>query len=122
TSPLPITVPKLPPSFVPYIYSVDEVRRLLDATASYRKSHRLLEPHTFRALLLTLYGAGLRISEALSLKIGDVDLSEGMLLIRTTKFYKSRLLPIGSHLKQALMSYATQRRESGHEESARSPF
>jgi integrase/recombinase XerD len=122
SSPLPATVPKLPPRFVPYIYSVDEVRRLLNATASYRKTHLLLEPYTFRAVLLTLYGAGLRISEALSLTIGDVDFSEGVLLIRETKFYKSRLLPIGSHLKQALMKYATERRESGHCESAESPF
>ena len=122
SSPLPITVPKLPPPFVPYVYSVDEVRRLLDATASYRKTHRVLEPHTFRVLLLILYGAGLRISEALSLEIGDVDLSEGGLLIRKTKFYKSRLLPIGSDLKLALVRYATLRRESGHAESAESPF
>jgi integrase/recombinase XerD len=122
SSPLPVTVPKLPQPFVPYIYSVAEVRRLLDATASYRKTHLTVEPHTFRAVLLTLYGAGLRISEALSLKIGDVDLSEGVLLIRNTKFYKSRLLPIGGHLKQALIRYAMQRRESGHAESPESPF
>lgn len=122
SSPLPTTVPKLPPRFVPYIYSVDEVRRLLDATASYRKTHLLLEPYTFRAVLLTLYGAGLRISEALTLRIGDVDFSEGVLLIRETKFYKSRLVPIGSHLKQALMKYAMQRRESGHSQSPESPF
>ena len=100
SSPLPVTVPKLPPCFVPYIYSVNEVRRLLDATASYRKLHLLLEPYTFRAIILILYGAGLRISEALSLRMGDVDVSEGVLLIRETKFYKSRLLPIGSHLKE----------------------
>lgn len=122
SSPLPAIVPKLPPRFVPYIYSVDEVRRLLDATASYRKTHLLLEPYTFRAVLLILYGAGLRISEALSLRTSDVDFSEGVLLIRETKFYKSRLLPIGSHLKEALTRYATQRRESGHLESAESPF
>ncbi len=122
SSPLPMIVPKLPPCFVPYIYSVDEVRRLLDATASYRKIHLLLEPYTFRAIILTLYGAGLRISEALSLRMGDVDFSVGLLLIRETKFYKSRLLPIGSDLKKALMGYATARREAGHIELPESPF
>jgi site-specific recombinase XerD len=122
SSPLPITVPKLPPCFVPYIYSVNEVRRLLDATASYRKIHLLLEPYTFRAIILILYGAGLRISEALSLRVGDVDLSAGVLLIRETKFYKSRLLPIGSDLKKALMGYATARREAGHSELPECPF
>jgi len=122
SSPLPTAVPKLPPCFVPYIYTVDEVRRLLDATASYRKINLLLEPYTFRAIILILYGAGLRISEALSLRMGDVDLSAGVLLIRETKFYKSRLLPIGSDLKKALMVYATARREAGHSELPESPF
>ena len=122
SSPLPTIVPKVARDFVPYIYSVSEVRRLLDATASYRKTHLLLEPYTFRALLLILYGTGLRISEALSLRIGDVDFSEDVLLIRETKFYKSRLLPFGSHLKQALMGYAAARREAGHSELPESPF
>jgi integrase/recombinase XerD len=122
SSPLPVTVPKLPPRFVPYIYSVNEVRRLLDATASYRKIHLLLEPYTFRAIILILYGAGLRISEALSLKMSDVDFLAGVLFIRETKFYKSRLLPIGSDLKEALMVYATARREAGRSELPESPF
>jgi site-specific recombinase XerD len=122
SSPLPTIVPKVARSFVPYIYSVSEVRRLLDATASYRKMHLLLEPYTFRAIILILYGAGLRISEALSLKIGDVDFSEDVLLIRETKFYKSRLLPIGRHLKQALMGYAAERRSAAHSELSDSPF
>jgi len=51
-----------------------------------------------------------------------VDFSEGVLLIRETKFYKSRLLPIGSHLKEALRGYATARREAGHSELPKSPF
>ena len=122
SSPLPAIVPKLPPDFLPYIYSVNEVRCLLDATASYRKTHLLLEPYTFRAIILILYGAGLRISEALSLRMSAVDFPEAVLLIRETKFYKSRLLPIGSHLKEALMAYATARREAGHSELPESPF
>jgi integrase/recombinase XerD len=122
SSPLPTTVPKLPPRFVPYIYSPSEIRRLLDATRSYRKTHLLLEPYTFRAVLLILYGAGLRISEALSLKMADVDFVQGVLLIRETKFYKSRLIPIGTHLKEGLTRYAAARREAGHSELAKFPF
>ena len=78
TSPLPATVPKQPARFVPHIYSMDELRRLLDGTASYQKhkSRILMEPHTFRAILLLLYGAALRVSEALSLNLADVDLEE----------------------------------------------
>jgi integrase/recombinase XerD len=122
SSPLPVMVPNLPPRFVPYIYSLSEVRRLLDATASYRRTHLLLEPYTFRAILLILYGAGLRIGEALSLTMADVDFSEGVLLIRETKFYKSRLVPMGRQLNEALLGYAAARREAGHSELPASPF
>ena len=122
SAPLPKTIPKISSQFVPYIYTHDEVRRLLEATSWYRQTHILLEPHTFRAILLLLYGAGLRISEALSLRAGDVDLSEAILLIRETNFYKSRLVPIGPQLKQAMEQFAVTRRGAGHSEMPNAPF
>jgi len=122
SSPLPKAVPKISPKFVPYIYSREDMRRLLEATSSYRKVHVLLEPHTFRAILLLLYGAGLRISEALSLRMGEVDLSKAVLLIRESKFYKSRLVPIGPHLQQAMRQFAEVRREAGHSAMPGAPF
>jgi site-specific recombinase XerD len=91
-SPLPTTVPKQPERFVPYIYSIDELRRLLDGTASCQRQPNLLAPDTFRTILLLLYGAALRVSEALSLTLADVDLREAVLTIRDTKFYKTRLV------------------------------
>ena len=63
-SPLPPQPPQASPRSTPYNYSHDELRRLLDATKSYRKRVNQLEPYTFRGLLL-LYGAGLRRGEAL---------------------------------------------------------
>lgn len=114
SSPLPRMIPKAPPRFVPYIYSENEVRRLLDATTSYRRTHILLEPHTFRAVLLLLYGAGLRISEALSLTMVDVDLVARQLVIQQTKFYKSRIIPIGKDLNDGMIRYAKRRHKAGH--------
>ena len=73
-----------------------------------------LEAHCLRALLLLLYGAGLRISEALRLTLGDMDLAERLLTIRETKFYKTRLVPMGSDLTQALTAYLADRCERGH--------
>lgn len=122
SSPLPTTVPKIPPRFVPYIYTHEEVQRLLNATVSYRRVHILLEPYTFRTILLLLYGSGLRISEALSLTMADVDLADALLQIRETKFYKSRLVPIGTELQQIMAQYAATRREAGHMETANAPF
>jgi len=64
-----------------------------------------LDAVTFRTLLLLLYGTGLRFSEATGLTLADVDLTEAVLTIRATKFYKSRLVPVGPQLAAALVRY-----------------
>jgi integrase/recombinase XerD len=120
-SPLPTALPKPPERFTPYIYSRDEIRRLLDATDLYRHG-RLIEPHTFRTILLLLYGTGLRISEALSLTLNDVDLQEAVIIVRDTKFYKTRLVPFGTQLREVLMQYAKRRKESMRPQDKSSPF
>ena len=109
SSPLPEIIPKRTSSHKPYIFSQDELRRLLDGTVSFRKRTRQIEPQTLRTLLLLLYGAGLRLSEALALNQVDVDLSAALLTIRDTKFYKTRLVPLSADLSQALMNYHSRR-------------
>jgi integrase/recombinase XerD len=121
-SPLPTIVPKPPERFVPYIYTRDELRRLFNSTASYRKDHRKLEPHTLRAILVLLYGAGLRVSEAVALTLGDVDLPSAVITIRDTKFNKTRIVPLGSDLHQVLTQYLKRRNVTGHSQSNSAPF
>lgn len=121
-SPLPATVPKLPERYKPYIYSREELRRLLDSTALTQTPRFQMEAHTFRTLLFLLYGAGLRDGEALSLNLEDVDLPEAVLTIRNTKFYKTRLVPLGSELNHVMTEYAKQRKKAGHSQSADAPF
>ena len=108
SSPLPKIIPK-PPQFVPYIFSQEELQRLLDATACCESPRSKLRPYTLRMLLLLLYGAGLRISEALSLTLANVDLPAGLLTIRESKFYKTRLVPMSPALTSALGVYVAQR-------------
>lgn len=108
-SALPDQRPKLPPQPTPYVYSSEELQRLLDATEILETSLSRLQAQTYRTLLLTLYGAGLRVSEAIALTLNDVDLGERVLIIRQTKFYKSRLVPVGQQLAAALTTYAAQR-------------
>ena len=105
-APLPAVLPKRPPHFVPYIYSRDELRRLLDAIPTYKRYRTRIEPETLRAMLLLLYGAGLRAREALNLSVADVDLPNAVLTVRDTKFFKSRLVPIGRQLTGVLTEYA----------------
>jgi site-specific recombinase XerD len=114
-SPLPDNEPKSPPRIPPYIYSHDELRQLLDpaTVASSRRGAVQLDAVTFRTLLLLLYGAGLRFSEATGLTLADVDLVEDVLTIRATKFYKSRLVPVGPQLARVLANYMPLRRHGG---------
>ncbi|MDA2924699.1 tyrosine-type recombinase/integrase [Acidobacteria bacterium AH-259-L09] len=121
-SPLPKSLPKPSKPFVPYIFSQQELQRLLDATAGQENPRRKLQAHTLRTLILLLYGAGLRISEALSLTLADVDLASGLLTIHESKFYKTRLVPIGPRLTDALITYAIKRRKLGHPQSPEAPF
>ena len=119
-SPLPRTVPRPQQAFVPYIYSREELRRLLDAVVVNDHPCCRVDPDTFRMILLLLYGTGLRISEALALTLADVDLGARILCVRESKFYKTRLVPIGDDLLQILSSYAAGRRQE-HAKPA-SPF
>jgi site-specific recombinase XerD len=107
-SPLPLTFPRKPEKFQPYIYTNDDMKRLIDAADSRHRYVWFLEPHTVRTLLLVLYGTGLRISEALRLNLGDFDFAAGVLSVRESKFFKSRLVPVGSDLHRVLRTYIDQ--------------
>jgi integrase/recombinase XerD len=108
-SPLPKTAPRIPPQLVPYIYSTDELRRLIAATDSLRTAKSRLQALTIRTLLLVLYGTGMRIGEALALNIQDVDMAECILTIRDTKFFKMRLVPVGPTLARKIDQYIRER-------------
>ena len=66
-----------------------------------------LFPATLRTLLLFLYGTGVRIGEAIRLRLADVDLDNAVITIRGTKFYKSRLVPLGRDVVRLLRGYLT---------------
>lgn len=98
--------PKVRPQ--PHIYSDEEVQRLLDG-AKRLTPKDTLRPHTYYCFFGLLAVTGLRTREALNLKREDVDLSAGVLMIRETKFRKSRLVPIHSSTQENLAKYATRR-------------
>lgn len=111
-SPLPRVIPKpATADFVPYIYSHDELKRLLNAVPAACAGRAPIEEEVLRTLLLLLYGAGLRIGEALALTLEEVDLRQACLYIRETKFFKSRLVPLGKDLTGVLTDYVVKRQE-----------
>jgi site-specific recombinase XerD len=104
-NPLPHSQPKSLRQFRPYIYSVEEVKKMIQVVDCRHRGSWHLEPHTVRTLLLLLYGTGLRIGEAIRLQHRDVDFRESLLTIRETKFYKSRLVPLSNDLNEMLRGY-----------------
>lgn len=94
----------------PYIYSDDEIERLVRAAARLPSSQGLRGLSC--AMLFGLLAAtGLRLSEAIALDEADVDLTAGILLVRRTKFGKSRFIPVHESTRRALALYARRRDE-----------
>ncbi len=112
-NPLPPEPPARGPRLTPYIYSRDELRRLLAATSAYQQFPGVLEPVTVRTLILLAYGAGLRSGEARRLNREDVSLDQSLIRVRDSKFFKSRLVPISSRLTEVLRDY--QQREAARQ-------
>ena len=108
-SPLPEPCPRIESAFERYIYTRDDLVRLLDAAAQPVHPAALIQPPTLRLLLLVLYATGLRAGEALRLRGCDVDLHDRLLTIWNGKFFKSRLVPFGTDLCRALLQYHTER-------------
>lgn len=92
---------------VPYIYPPDEARRLITVAARLGPAGSL-RPHTMSTVLALLFATGLRISEALALRTGDV--TPDGLIIRHTKFGKTRLVPLHPSAQDGLAQYLDRRR------------
>jgi integrase/recombinase XerD len=99
-------MPRRPSSFVPYIFTHDEVGRLLQAAAALPfRAYSPLRTYMVPTLVRLLYSCGLRVSEALHLQVADVDLAVGVLTIHQSKFRKDRLVPLPPALTQRLRQY-----------------
>ena len=97
----------------PHIYTDEQVGELLQAAASLHPTYSL-RPHVYEALFGLLASTGLRVSEALALHRRDADFAGSVLLIRQTKFRKSRLVPIHDTVVQHLHHFCKHRdRETG---------
>ncbi len=94
----------------PYLYSEEEIQKLLAAALKLSPGQGLRH-WTYHCLLGLLAVGGLRISEALKLERKDVDLPEGILTIRQTKFGKTRLVPLHSSARDVMADYARRRDE-----------
>ena len=92
----------------PYLYSVKEIHGLLRAALSLPARDRL-RPWTYYCLFGLLSVTGLRLGEARSLELQDVDLKTGVLTIRNAKFGKTRLIPLHPSTRRVLADYLARR-------------
>lgn len=94
----------------PYIFSLQEIEQLM-LEAFRLPSPTGLRALTYKTLIGLLASTGLRPGEARALEIHDVDLTNGILAIRKTKFDKSRFVPVDDSTCAALVHYAKRRDE-----------
>jgi integrase len=105
----------------PYIYADEEVGRLMDQAVGL-PSRSGLRARTHSTLIGLLAATGLRPGEALALDEADVDLVNGILAIRETKFGKSRFVPLHESTRRALSEYAECRDRLGPQRLTRAFF
>jgi len=103
-------IPRLPPyqsSFTPYIYSKKEITAIFNAADALLISRRNMNTMIFivPTLLRVLYGTGIRIGEALSLKNKDINLSENYIVVKDSKNEKQRIIPISESLSAVCKDY-----------------
>jgi integrase len=103
----------------PFIYSASDVAALMIAA---RSIHQRLPAATHETVIGLLAATGLRIGEALKLDRGDIDWSDGVLLIRESKFGKTRKIPVLTSTLDALERYAETRDQLCERPTTRSFF
>ena len=107
---------------IPFLFDQVQARRLLDAAGALRDNPRAPERGaTHRTIFALCYGLGLRAGEACGLRIGDVDTTRDVLVVKGGKFGKSRLVPHGPRIA-ALLAEQLQRRIDDGATDGREPL
>jgi len=100
-------LPYRPKRARPYLYTDDEIRRLLGAALELPRNG--LRPWTYHCLFGLLSVSGMRLGEARYLELQDVDLKAAVLTVRGAKFGKSRFIPLHASTGQVMADYIARR-------------
>lgn len=121
--PDPNQFPSLPPRRKPYIFSTDDIARILLATDALEiTTHSPLQPQVARIAIVLLYTAGLRRGELVRLTLSDYDSARRVLSVRQTKFCKSRLVPLSNDAVSEIDRYLHDRLQRGFPRDDESPL
>ncbi|MHC4826917.1 MAG: tyrosine-type recombinase/integrase [Planctomycetota bacterium] len=123
TSPVRARPRRVTSQRLPFLMDQAAARRLLEVASQLPDNPRApLRGPTYRTIFALLYALGLRVGEVARLTVGDVDWDRRLLLIRETKFGKSRLVPFGPRVRHTLEDYLKLRRARNGNLSATSPL
>ncbi len=119
--PDPLTFPKAHERVRPYLFTDQEIVNLLKATGELTPApNSPLRREVYRMAIVLLHTTGLRRGELARLNIDDYDPAEHALMIRATKFFKSRLIPLSIDATREIESFLVARRQLPH--SPQSPL
>lgn len=121
--PDPSQFPPTQPRSRPHIFTESEIARLLIAAEALPpNAPSPLQRQVARIAVVLLFTTGLRRGELVRLTLGDFDAAERVLLIRQTKFHKSRLIPLSDDAAREMVRYLRERRRSGFPCAADAPL
>ncbi len=121
--PDPSSFPAYHQRLKPYIFSNQEVARLLRAASRLQRVRSSpLRPEVARLAVVLLFTTGIRRGELLQLTLGDYNREDSTLLIRESKFFKSRLLPINRAIADEIEAYLRARARRRLPVSQDTPF
>jgi len=93
-------------SRLPFLFDPAMARRLLDAARALPDTRNTpLRGLTYRTIFALLYGLGLPVGEVARLCVKDIDLTRQLLVVRETKFAKSRFVPFGPRIGELVTDY-----------------
>lgn len=110
-------IQKVRGKYIPYIFTHQEIHAFFATADNMQRKHRTTSPRKhimMPQIFRLLYCCGLRVSEAIVLRNDDVDLINGILTIKDSKFGKSRYVPLSKEVTQSLKQYT--------QKSIHSPF
>lgn len=95
-------------TYVPYLYTDQDIEHIFKIADSFTAPHAVKNiniAYEMPLLLRLLYCCGMRVGEAISIKVGDIDFERKLFLLRVTKKYKQRLVPFDVELSEILYLY-----------------
>lgn len=96
----------MPKDYIPYVFSDAEMKRIFSVIDSRESAHDRYDSKLFyQTLIRLLYCTGLRLGEALELRVSDIDFTDNIIIVNSGKGNVSRLVPFRASLSKWLINY-----------------